>query len=670
MLLASAVVVWEWLNEHGRWRPYSPAVCHHIEAVIQSDPRCGSVVLGQVDPRLSPYIIDLHSMHQFRQDTGTLRPVRRSFYDPTSAPGQGWLWEWENDAGSWTAYDTEVGIAIQAARDQQQPWLDLAPLGFCYLIDFENMTQINGQTQRCRRIQRRSDLAYPLVSGPLPKSHHAWGPMSMPSHGGLLGVDVSGVGMGMRMSSSGTGNGSAYPSGALPASAITSLGQPCACQQCMLVLSVKAGAMSTAHTLGRRPPQTKPPSPKISSHPFSGGSYSLTLPRPPSLSRSLSPNRTSMVGATGGFTHSLSLLGSATAALSISSTLSSSSAAACAAPLPPRSSLAGLSRPALQRIAMAQSRALIASGVPTVPVKNLNGSSPVHPALAGITGILMSAAGLPVCLTRPPKLVLHPPPVSKSDIKPVPGLGHCCRKTTKKQARKGKTPEEVVKRYLQKVRNPPEEDCTICMEALAGPSGYKGPGVGGISRAESVGRLAQCGHQYHLQCLVAMYNNGNKDGSLQCPTCKTIYGVKTGNQPPGKMEYHVIPHSLPGHPDCKTIRIIYNIPPGIQGPEHPNPGKPFTARGFPRHCYLPDSEKGRKVLRLLLVAWDRRLIFSVGTSSTTGESDTVIWNEVHHKTEFGSNLTGHGYPDPGHLDNVLEELKAQGITEEECLPRD
>lgn len=33
----------------------------------------------------------------------------------------------------------------------------------------------------------------------------------------------------------------------------------------------------------------------------------------------------------------------------------------------------------------------------------------------------------------------------------------------------------------------------------------------------------------------------------------------------------------------------------VQGPEHPNPGKPFTARGFPRHCYLPDSDKGRKV---------------------------------------------------------------------------
>uniref|UniRef100_A0A3B5ABD8 E3 ubiquitin-protein ligase n=1 Tax=Stegastes partitus TaxID=144197 RepID=A0A3B5ABD8_9TELE len=531
--------------------------------------------------------------------SGTIRPVRRSFYDPASAPGQGWQWEWENDAGTWTPYDMEVAIAIESAHNRQQPCLDLTPLGFCYLIDFQNMTQVNRQSQRCRRIQRRADMAYPLVSGPLP----------VPKGGG-----------------------------------------PCSCQQCMLVLSVKTntggtmGGVAGIQTLGRR---------------------SLTMQRPKTLAPSV-PTATLITPASN-VTTPPSPVPSPSPLVMKPQRTPSSAATVCHAPLPQRSSLAGLSRPALQRIAMAQSRALIASGVPTVPVKNLNGSSPVHPALAGITGILMSAAALPVCLTRPPKLVLHPPPVSKSDIKPVPGFGHCCRKTTKKQARKGKTPEEVVKKYLQKVKSPPEEDCTICMEPLGGPSGYKGPGVGPVSRAESVGRLAQCGHQYHFQCLVAMYNNGNKDGSLQCPTCKTIYGVKTGNQPAGKMEYHVIPHSLPGHPDCKTIRIIYNIPPGIQGPEHPNPGKPFTARGFPRHCYLPDSEKGRKVLRLLLVAWDRRLIFSVGTSSTTGESDTVIWNEVHHKTEFGSNLTGHGFPDPGHLDNVLDELRAQGITEDDGL---
>uniref|UniRef100_A0A087Y8W0 E3 ubiquitin-protein ligase n=1 Tax=Poecilia formosa TaxID=48698 RepID=A0A087Y8W0_POEFO len=627
MLLASAVVVWEWLNEHGRWRPYSPAVSHQIEAAIRSsDPRGGSVVLGQVDSRLSPYIIDLQSMHQFRQDTGTIRPVRRTFYDPVSAPGQGWQWEWENDAGTWTPYDMEVAIAIESAHSRQQTCLDLTPLGFCYLIDFKNMTQVNRQSQRCRRIQRRADLAYPLVSGPLP----------VPK-GGAVG-------------------------GGLP---VLGLGQPCSCQQCMLVLSVKTGAggpggpgggAAAIQTLNRRaltmqrPKISRAPSARLSRPPW-GGACSRA---PPTTRRCRTAWPSPRTRRRHGGTPSCS-----------------PSRWPPSPPAPPpwvsRSSLAGLSRPALQRIAMAQSRALIASGVPTVPVKNLNGSSPVHPALAGMTGILMSAAALPVCLTRPPKLVLHPPPISKSDIKPVPGFNHSCRKTTKKQVRKGKTPEEVVKKYLQKVKSPPEEDCTICMEPLGGPSGYKGPGVGPVSKAESVGRLTQCGHQYHFQCLVAMYNNGNKDGSLQCPTCKTIYGVKTGNQPAGKMEYHVIPHSLPGHPDCKSIRIIYNIPPGIQGPEHPNPGKPFTARGFPRHCYLPDSEKGRKVLRLLLVAWDRRLIFSVGTSSTTGESDTVIWNEVHHKTEFGSNLTGHGFPDPGHLDNVLEELRAQGITEEDAL---
>ncbi|MEQ2158101.1 E3 ubiquitin-protein ligase dtx4 [Goodea atripinnis] len=185
------------------------------------------------------------------------------------------------------------------------------------------------------------------------------------------------------------------------------------------------------------------------------------------------------------------------------------------------------------------------------------------------------------------------------------------------------------------------QDCTICMEPLGGPSGYKGPGVGPVSKAESVGRLAQCGHQYHFQCLVAMYNNGNKDGRYGTDQQRSLF-FNVGREQTNRKLLH-------------------------QGPEHPNPGKPFTARGFPRHCYLPDSEKGRKVLRLLLVAWDRRLIFSVGTSSTTGESDTVIWNEVHHKTEFGSNLTGHGFPDPGHLDNVLEELRAQGITEEDAV---
>ena len=59
-------------------------------------------------------------------------------------------------------------------------------------------------------------------------------------------------------------------------------------------------------------------------------------------------------------------------------------------------------------------------------------------------------------------------------------------------------------------------------------------------------------------------------------------------------------------------------------------------------------------------AWRRRLTFTVGTSVTTGESNTVVWNEIHHKTNM-TDERGHGYPDPNYLDNVVAELATQGV---------
>lgn len=112
--------------------------------------------------------------------------------------------------------------------------------------------------------------------------------------------------------------------------------------------------------------------------------------------------------------------------------------------------------------------------------------------------------------------------------------------------------------------------------------------------------------------------------------------------------------------------FTYSISSGIQGPEHPNPGRPFYAVGFPRICYLPDTDKGRTVLKLLSVAFERRLVFTVGRSVTTGREDVVTWNEIHHKTEPGQSNIGHGYPDPGYLDNCLQELAAHGVTDD-CL---
>ena len=67
------------------------------------------------------------------------------------------------------------------------------------------------------------------------------------------------------------------------------------------------------------------------------------------------------------------------------------------------------------------------------------------------------------------------------------------------------------------------------------------------------------------------------------------------------------------------------------------------------------------MFKLLQVAWKRRLTFTIGTSVTTGSTDTIVWNEIHHKTEARGNSTGHGYPDDNYLDNVLAEMAAQGV---------
>ncbi|KAA8592818.1 hypothetical protein FQN60_018273 [Etheostoma spectabile] len=496
-----------------------------------------------------------------------MRPVQRNFYEPSSAPGKGVVWEWENDSGSWTPYDMEICVTIQNAYEKQHPWLDLTSLGFCYLIDFNSMCQTNRQSQRKRRLRRRMDLAYPLIMGSIPKSQ-------------------------------------SWPVGA-------SSGQPCSCQQCILVNSTRAASNAILASQRRKlyggtagnPGATGTLAVVRQSNTFAG--TSLWSP----TTASSGPNNIN-----------ISMGGGQAKAEQVQLPLSTANFP-CSPLIPSLSSTNGhhaltingqnnLNRPGTQRISMGTARGAIPPGVPALPVKNLTGSGPVHPALAG------------------------------------------------------KNPEDVVRRYTEKIKVAPDEDCTICMERLVMSSGYEGVLQHKGIKPELVGKLGKCGHMYHLLCLVAMYNNGNKDGSLQCPTCKTIYGEKTGTQPPGKMEYHVIPHCLPGYQDSKTIRIVYDIPAGIQTNEHPNPGKKFSARGFPRHCYLPDNEKGRKVLKLLIMAWDRRLIFTIGTSSTTGESDTVVWNEIHHKTEFGSNLTGHGYPDPNYLDNVLTELSAQGVRED------
>ncbi|XP_029286512.1 uncharacterized protein LOC115007705 isoform X2 [Cottoperca gobio] len=138
-----------------------------------------------------------------------------------------------------------------------------------------------------------------------------------------------------------------------------------------------------------------------------------------------------------------------------------------------------------------------------------------------------------------------------------------------------------------------------------------------------------------------------------------VFDMMKGNQPDGKMTWHTNTVPLPGFSHCGTIVINYDIQSGIQTEKHSNPGQYFT--GIHRTAYLPDNNEGREVLHLLEKAFDQKLIFTVGTSRTTGRDNQVTWNDIHHKTNTTGGSDGFGYPDPGYLARVKDELKAKGI---------
>lgn len=189
-----------------------------------------------------------------------------------------------------------------------------------------------------------------------------------------------------------------------------------------------------------------------------------------------------------------------------------------------------------------------------------------------------------------------------------------------------------------------EVNCSVCMCELEDPT-------------ETVKELEKCGHRFHTSCIEETFQRMQK----KCPICGTWYGVPKGNQPSGSMKVEKLPGSIPGYPaDSGIIQIHYSLRGGTQGPEHPRPGLSFS--GTSRTAYLPDTDEGRLVLDLLRLAWEYKLIFTVGDSHTSGAQNTTVWNCIHHKTSIHGGPQSYGYPDPTYLHRVEMEMAAQGVT--------
>lgn len=103
------------------------------------------------------------------------------------------------------------------------------------------------------------------------------------------------------------------------------------------------------------------------------------------------------------------------------------------------------------------------------------------------------------------------------------------------------------------------------------------------------------------------------------------------------MTYKVIPKGLPGYEDYHAIQITYNMSSGVQDARHPYPGSPYYAIGFPKSAFLPDTELGRIVLKLLEKAFNQHLTFNLVVQK--GSRDAMVqWNPAIGKAPFDNNL--------------------------------
>lgn len=71
-------VQWQWKDDRGLWHAYSSIDSRIIEAAhLTGEDEISLTMLGRT------YTVDLHSMQQINEDTGTTRPVQRRLSPPS-----------------------------------------------------------------------------------------------------------------------------------------------------------------------------------------------------------------------------------------------------------------------------------------------------------------------------------------------------------------------------------------------------------------------------------------------------------------------------------------------------------------------------------------------------------------------------------------------------------
>lgn len=206
---------------------------------------------------------------------------------------------------------------------------------------------------------------------------------------------------------------------------------------------------------------------------------------------------------------------------------------------------------------------------------------------------------------------------------------------------------------------PADAQCSICMDALWDAKYTEDFRTQPEGTAHMPTRPRVCAdHVFHLGCLRTWLKD-----KPSCPLCRQQLVVLTGYQPQTEgSEMTVLrdPRPLPDHAGSGTLVVQFFVAAGVQDLDCPLPGEPFGALRFT--TYLPDNPEGEEVVRLLRLAWNRRLLFRMGMNPATGRVDRLVLNGFELKTQRTGGFAGNGYPDPSYLSRLKSDLREVGVS--------